>query len=49
MTILLPNSAHYNVYVNRIEDQDAVVEYIKTLEASVMSASRGRRAQPCPH
>lgn len=28
----LANSAHYNVYVNRIEDQDAVVEYIKTLE-----------------
>lgn len=28
----LANSAHYNVYVNRIEDQNAVVEYIKTLE-----------------
>ena len=28
----LANSAHYNVFVNRIEDQNAVVEYIKTLE-----------------
>lgn len=28
----LANSAHYNVYVNRIEDQNAVVQYIKTLE-----------------
>ena len=39
----LANSAHYNVYVNRIEDQDAVVEYIKTLEG-VRDVSQQREA-----
>lgn len=39
----LANSAHYNVYVNRIEDQDAVVEYIKTLEG-VRSVSQQKEA-----
>ena len=28
----LANSAHYEVYVDRIEDQDSVVEYISSLE-----------------
>ncbi len=28
----LANSAHYEVFVNRIEDQDQLVEYIKTLD-----------------
>ena len=39
----LANSAHYNVYVNRIEDQNAVVEYIKTLEG-VRDASQQQEA-----
>lgn len=39
----LANSAHYNVFVNRIEDQDAVVEYIETLQG-VRSVSQQREA-----
>ena len=39
----LANSAHYNVYVNRIEDQDAVVAYIKTLDG-VRDVSQQREA-----